>query len=144
MAKLWGLYIYEPWNLLAKCLRHRLSIFHLTVLWPQIGDLCTVVMECVMLQTILLHSDRGIWIVDVALEWSAFVGCSWDVTMPRISEFALWTRVHRVVPTEDNIERQTAMEVLVFRQEYLTAKESRYESVESCLAIIRKGYGIRL
>ena len=46
------------------------------ILWPEIGGKCSILLECVVLRTILLHGETGFWIVDMFLQWAGYVSDS--------------------------------------------------------------------
>jgi hypothetical protein len=70
------------------------------LLWPEIGNHCTVHLECKVMRTILVQSSSGFWIVDFSLEWAAFIAPSWDEALPCITEYKLWDKATFKSPTE--------------------------------------------
>lgn len=73
------------------------------ILWPEIGAKCTIILECVCMDTTLLLGSTGFWIIDVYLNWAGFVSRSWRETIELIQDTSLWAKAKLQEPTEENI-----------------------------------------
>jgi hypothetical protein len=78
-----------------------------SVLWPQIGRNCKVVMQCADLSVFLVQSESsGFWIVGEDLELAGFVCKSWEQTLSKLSRFEIIGEVILKPPTEENQQKR--------------------------------------
>ena len=79
---------------------------YIQILWPKIGTLCEILMECIKMKTFLVHSSNGFWIVDSDLGSCGFVARSWQDTESRISTFELWNLARWEAPKPENVDHE--------------------------------------
>ena len=71
-----------------------------SLLWPEMGKLCILLLETKVMRTMLAQSPVGFWIIDRSLAWAAFVATSWEGTLSWITQYELWDKVEYRFPTE--------------------------------------------
>jgi hypothetical protein len=72
------------------------------ILWPEIGTMCSAILVCKLMRTLIICGPSGFWIIHVYLGWAGFVAESWEETHSLITDYTLWEKVNLKQPVEAN------------------------------------------
>ena len=99
------------------------------VLWPEIGDKCEIVVECVQLESMVVVSTFGFWIVEMSLERAGYVAFTWEETCPLIQTKHSWALITFKEPTKENIEKRRVAEAQRYHEPMTREEKTEVDEV---------------
>jgi len=99
------------------------------LLWPEIGESCEMVLECVKLELMLVVSTSGFWMVDWCMHKAGCVASTWEETYAVIQSQSLWGQIEFTEPTEENKERRRLDEAKRYHEELTKEEEAEVDEI---------------